>query len=62
MQSRNNKAMNSKVRMEMLDENYDLFLSGKITSYEFSNYVWTHLIEGNGSEISNNCLCCNSSK
>jgi hypothetical protein len=48
--------------MEMLEENYDLFLSGKITVAEFNNYVRIHLIESNGSGTTINKSCYNSSR
>jgi hypothetical protein len=62
MPGRNNRSMTNKSRMEKLEDNYDLFLSGKITGAEFINYVRINLIESNGSGTSNNKTCCNSSK
>jgi hypothetical protein len=49
MKGRNNRSISSKARMEMLDENYNLFLTGMMTGSEFNKYVRIHFLESNSS-------------
>jgi hypothetical protein len=48
--------------MEMLDENYNLFLTGMMTGSEFNKFVRIHFIETNSSYVSKRNSPINSSK